>query len=324
MSKNELISLIVPCYNVEDYLDKCVECLVGQDYERIEIILVDDGATDSTGAKCDEWAKKDNRIKVIHQENKGLSGARNSGIRAATGTYLSFIDSDDMLDISYVSTLYKCIVDNDVLMAQGRSENFFAESDIDGFVCTDSTMIRDAREACHILMTEYHKGWGIVMTKMFHRSLFEDISFPEGHIHEDEYVVYKLLWKAQRIVYTDKIVYFYRSKRAGSITHSKYSLNRLDVITARKERCEFFKALGEEQLYCDAKLALCQTQLINLELLEKSDLQDKESYAGKIRGEMLSGYREIKKMKAIPFKKKLSLWAGIYAPHVKKALIKGN
>ncbi len=103
----EKISVVVPCFNVENYIDKCLDSIVGQSYKNLEILLVDDGSSDSTGRKCDEWALRDKRIRVIHQENCGLSCARNKGIINATGSYISFIDSDDYLDKDFYEKLYK-------------------------------------------------------------------------------------------------------------------------------------------------------------------------------------------------------------------------
>lgn len=106
----ELISVVVPVYNVQDCLDKCLESIVSQTYENLEIIVIDDGSTDLSSKKCDEWLKKDNRIKVIHQENKGLAEARNVGISKSTGKYISFVDSDDFIDSKMIEILYKTLV----------------------------------------------------------------------------------------------------------------------------------------------------------------------------------------------------------------------
>lgn len=320
MTRQDLISIIVPSYNVEQFIDKCIESITRQTYSELEIILVDDGATDGTGAKCDEWAKEDSRVKVIHQENKGLSGARNAGIEASTGRYLSFIDSDDMIAPDYVETLYTCICENNVPMAQGRSENFYKESDIEGFVSTRSCKVMTGKDMCHTLMSSYHKGWGIVMTKMFDRSLFENIRFPQGRIHEDEYVVYRLMWEAGNIAVSDRIVYYYRSKRQGSITHASYSLKRLDAIDARRSRCEFFKSCGEEMLYEDAKLSLCQTQIDNLRKLKGSDIPEKEKYIREIEADIKKNFAEIKNFNTIGSKKKLSMWMEINMPALKKLI----
>lgn len=317
---SDLISIVVPSYNVEDYIDKCVDSICHQDYENIEIILVDDGATDDTYIKCDEWARRDARVQVIHQENQGLSGARNTGIRAAKGKYISFIDSDDMIAPDYVSTLYSCITENGTRMAQGLSKNFFKEEDIAGFVSRDDRRVVSGYDMCKTLMSEYKMGWGIVMTKMFEKSLFDELEFPLGHIHEDEYLVYKLYWNAGQVALTDKIVYHYRSKRKGSITHSGYSLNHLDAVYARQERCEFFKGLGENELYQLAKLGLCTTEIENLKKLRESDVEDKDSYIAKIEQDLRANLKEIWKAEHISAKKKVSLWMERYMPGLKGIL----
>ena len=318
---NDLISIIVPSYNVEDYIDKCVDGLCKQDYDNIEIILVDDGATDGTGCKCDEWAARDERVKVIHQENKGLSGARNAGIKAAKGKYISFIDSDDMVATDYVSTLYKCIQDNGVMMSQGVSKNFYKESDIDSFTSEDARRVVSGYDMCKSLMSEYKMGWGIVMTKMFDKSLFDDLEFPLGHIHEDEYLVYRLYWNAGTVALTDKIVYYYRSKREGSITHSGYSLKNLDAVYAREERCQFFKDLGENELYQLAKLALCYAQIEALNKLKASaEIENRDKYISDIAHKLKDNAGEIWTAEHISTKKKASLWMEIYLPGLKKIL----
>ena len=319
---NDLISIVVPSYNVEDYIDKCIDSICHQDYENIEIIMVDDGATDGTGKKCDEWAERDARVVVIHQENQGLSGARNTGIRAAKGKYISFIDSDDMIAPDYVSTLYSCITESGTRMAQGRSKNFFAEKDIEGFVSEDKRQTISGYDMCKTLMSEYKMGWGIVMTKMFERSLFDDLEFPLGHIHEDEYLVYKLFWNAGEVALTDRIVYYYRSKRKGSITHSGYSLKHLDAVYAREERCEFFKGLGERELAQLARLALCYTQIDAITKLKESDVEDKERYIRDITGRLKSNAREVWDAHGINAKKKISLFMEIYMPGLKSILKK--
>ena len=320
---SDLISIVVPSYNVEDYIDKCIDSICNQDYSNIEIILVDDGATDATGTKCDEWAARDERVKVIHQENQGLSGARNAGIRAAKGKYISFIDSDDMIAPDYVSTLYNCIITSGARMAQGRSKNFFAEEDIAGFASEDTRSVMTGYDMCKALMSEYKMGWGIVMTKMFEKSLFDELEFPLGRIHEDEYLVYRLYWTAGQIALTDRIVYYYRSKRKGSITHSGYSIKRLDAVHAREERCRFFKDLGEKELYQLANLALCYTQIEAIDKLRNSELADKGKYIDSIMQKLKNNARDVRKAEYISTKKKISLWMEMHMPGLKHILKRG-
>lgn len=318
---DDLISIMLPAYNVEQYIDACLETVCGQSYSNIEVVLVDDGSTDSTGTKCDEWAGKDKRIKVIHQENKGVSGARNACVRNASGKYVAFVDPDDLIANDYVETLYRCICDNKVRMAQGRSENFYSEEDIKKFVSTDACRVMDNREMCHILMNEYHKGWGILMTKMCERSLYDNIVFPVGRIHEDDYCIYRLYWEAGRVALTDRIVYYYRSKRQGSITHVKYSLHRLDSLDALEKRRDFFESIHENLLYQDAHLSLCQARAKAIDELKKADIEDKNRVITSIQKELKRDLKLLHTMKELSFKKKISLYLDIYAPGVKKALV---
>jgi hypothetical protein len=176
------------------------------------------------------------------------------------------------------------------------------------------------KDMCHILMSEYRKGWGIVMTKMFDRSLFEELEFPLGRIHEDEYLVYRLFWDAGSVAVSDHIVYYYRSKRAGSITHAGYSLKRLDALDARSKRCDFFKEKGEAMLYEDAMLSLATSQIDCVRKLKASDIPEKDKYVTTIEKELKQNVSEINKFKTIGMKKKLSLWTEIHFPAVKKAL----
>ena len=205
-------------------------------------------------------------------------------------------------------------------MAQGLSKNFFAEKDIESFVSEDKRSVMSGYDMCKTLMSEYKMGWGIVMTKMFEKSLFDGLEFPLGHIHEDEYLVYKLYWNSGNVALTDKIVYYYRSKRKGSITHSGYSLKRLDAIYAREERCEFFKELGEKELYQLAKLALCYIQIEALGKLKASDIKDKDKYIADITQKLRSNVREIRMSDNISTKKKISLFMEMYAPGLKSLL----
>lgn len=321
LKRNDLISIMIPAYNVDRYIDKCLETLCGQTYSNIEIVIVDDGSTDTTGKKCDEWAGRDDRIRVIHQENRGVSGARNACVRNATGEYVAFVDPDDMVATDYVETLYRCILDNDVPMAQGRSENFFSEEDIKNFRSTDDCRVLTGKEMCHILMTEYHKGWGILMTKMCKRSIYDDIVFPQGRIHEDDYCIYRLYWNAGKVALTDRIVYYYRSKREGSITHVKYSLHRLDSLDALTKRCEFFRQQEQQSLYEDACLSLCRARVSALQSMEKAEVENKEKVISEVRRDLKEDLRRLRSLKTISLKKKASVYMELYMPGIKKALV---
>ena len=236
---DDLISVVIPVYNVEKYLEKCLDSVVGQTYGNLEIILVDDGSTDNSGAICDRYAQKDSRVVVIHQKNGGLSKARNVGIDKATGKYISFIDSDDYVGSCYIETLYKALPED----GKGISVCDFLPVETDDAEQIPGTGVWDMGNPEERLEKMYHPqihGMSFLTTnKLFERSLFTEngILFPEGRVHEDDATIPKIVYFAQRLNYTDAVMYFYR-RNPNSIMHTK--ARNLDCVLAGKELCSFF------------------------------------------------------------------------------------
>ena len=232
-----LVSIIVPIYKVEEYLDKCVLSLLGQSYSNLEIILVDDGSPDQCGAMCDSWALRDSRIRVIHKENGGLSDARNAGLAVATGAYICFVDSDDWVSPEYVMAMYQAMVENGAQLAACDVCEVYPdqEPEVNGSgelrVCTPEEAIGDILKG---------KGFrAVAWNKLYPRAFWENETYPVGKHHEDEFVTYRILGKAQKLVYVDKAHYFYL-QRQGSIMRS-FTLKRLDALDAFLERLEYFR-----------------------------------------------------------------------------------
>uniref|UniRef100_A0A7C4RW58 Glycosyltransferase n=1 Tax=Fervidobacterium thailandense TaxID=1008305 RepID=A0A7C4RW58_9BACT len=246
---DELVSVIIPVYNVENYLKKCVESLLKQTYQRLEIILVDDGSTDLSGRICDEFSGLDGRIKVFHKENGGLSDARNFGLQHASGEFVTFVDSDDIVSERYVEVLMNGISDYGAEISICNFKMFFSESELQMIPQNKASFqkilsnIDALAEIYGPLYVQFTVAWG----KLYKRSLFEGIKFPVGRLHEDEFTTYRLLWRAKRIVYTDEKLYFYR-QRPGSIMSSFNMRRSYDSIEAMKERVEFFKENGLKDL----------------------------------------------------------------------------
>ncbi|WP_051145378.1 glycosyltransferase [Butyrivibrio fibrisolvens] len=243
------ISVIVPVYNVEKYVIKCVDSIINQTYKNLEIILVDDGSTDTSGEICDEYQKKDDRIKVFHTENRGLSCARNYGIKQATGEYIAFLDSDDYVYGSYIEDLYGLCKECGADIAQC---DFI-------FVLEDSAMLKEqiynkveiitGKEAVircckQPNAVKYNVAWN----KLYKKKLFDDLQYPEGRIHEDEFTSYKLFFKADKVAVTSKYLHCY-VQRKDSITDKKFDLKKLDRIDAYEERLAFLKNNGIEKAY---------------------------------------------------------------------------
>lgn len=250
---NDKISVIIPVYNVEKYLNRCLESVIKQDYTNIEIILVNDGSKDSSGNICDEYAKKDDRIKIIHKNNGGLSEARNFGIKKATGSYITFIDSDDCVENDYISYLYNLIIKND---AQISVCAYKAKYD-NGTVLTQENgkeFVLNSHDA--IEKTLYHEDFNSsTWAKMYKTSFFEDIEFPVGKLFEDVATTYKLFFKADKIAVGLKSKYNYMI-RENSILTSEFSEKKLYLV-------DTYKIMGEEILkkYDDLKDAVIRANV---------------------------------------------------------------
>lgn len=234
---NPLITVVIPIYKVERYLSKCVDSVLGQTYENMEIILVDDGSPDRCGQICDEYALKDNRIIVIHQENQGLSGARNSAISISKGEFITFVDSDDYIDRNMIKTMYKQMVEDNADMVVTALESFFE----------DGTRISNAHGGrifklskeqaldC-FLFNDYLTP--CACGKLYKSTLWNDIRFPQGKLFEDQFTIYKVIDLCKKVVYMSTPMYHYR-KRDGSIGHSNFSERTYDLYSAINEEYKF-------------------------------------------------------------------------------------
>ena len=229
------ISIVVPIYNVEKYLKECIESILIQTYKNLEIILVDDGATDSSGSICDEYKQKDNRIKVIHKKNGGLSDARNAGIEVATGEYISFIDSDDYIANDMYELLYKDIK-NEKADISCCSCFLVYKNRID-YGKADYYEVMNSQRAIELLCTMGYMGVS-AYAKLYKTELFQNIRYPKGKISEDIYTTYKLFDKANKIIYNSIPKYYYR-QRKGSITNNK--IINVNALEAAKEQMEFIE-----------------------------------------------------------------------------------
>ena len=235
-----LVSVIVPVYKVEAYLDKCVESLVNQSYTNLEIMLVDDGSPDNCPAMCDAWAQKDSRIRVIHKENGGLSDARNAGMAVARGEYLAFVDSDDWVERDYIDAMYRALkaTDADVAACDVR---WVWEKDKDtvyepGKITWHSVEVRTA-------LTELAENRGfrqVAWNKLYRACVFTGEAYPKGRLHEDEFVTYRILDKCNRLVYVDAPLYNY-FQRQGSIMQTFSSKRVIDAMDAYYERILYFQ-----------------------------------------------------------------------------------
>lgn len=290
-SHNPLVSVVVPVYNVEKYVTRCIDTIIDQTYQNLEIILVDDGSTDSSGIICDTYAA-DLRVRVIHQENAGLSGARNKGIELAHGEYISFIDSDDYISKDFIRALVEtaCETGSDIVQCYVRSflhGQIITEDEVVTQADNVNIVLLSGREMCQSLLNTTYQDCGVVWNKLYKKALLEKLRFPTRKIHEDDFVVGKLYWSASHVAIYEKELYFYQFKRPDSIMNKKYSLNRLDGIQARREQYEFFEQVGDQELCEKAKAEFIRGTARQILELKKSDIVNKEEIIVKLRKEAL-------------------------------------
>lgn len=235
----ELISVIVPIYKVEAYLDRCVQSIVDQSYQNLEIILVDDGSPDRCPEMCDAWAKKDPRIQVVHKKNGGQSDARNVGLEHANGSYICFIDSDDWVDPQYIEFLYKALKQTGADLSACSYRQVFENTSNIGTVSQPfSVQAFSPEEALQTLI----RGQGfcaVVWNKLYSAKLLHGETFSLGKCIDDEFFTYRILAKTTYTAFVDVPLYNYL-QRPGSIM-SSFTIRHLEALDAYLERLSLFK-----------------------------------------------------------------------------------
>ena len=243
MMDGSKVSVIVPVYNVENYLKRCLVSIMDQTYTDLEIILVDDGSTDRSSEICDEYASNDPRFKVIHKSNGGLSSARNAGISAATGDYLSFVDSDDHPEPDMISSMIEC------MSRTGADLCICGCNVVDGSGNVTECELRcslaveeqlTSYEAQQKLTLDEHWYYSTAWNKICKAGLFEDLRFEEGRLHEDEFIVHKLFDRCSKVSVIPDKLYNYTVRR-DSITGRSDDIAHLDLVCALIDRYEFYK-----------------------------------------------------------------------------------
>lgn len=298
-----LVSVIVPVYNVEQYIQRCIDSITKQTYSNIEIILVDDGSDDNSGGICDRAALLDKRIHVIHKKNGGLSSARNIGIDSAHGEYICFVDSDDVIVPCYVELLLGLCVENNAQISMGKFEKFNKDFLFEQKRLEDR-YIYENRRAVELLIDGSYVQYVVAWNKLYDRSLFNEIRYPDGLLYEDEGTTYKLFYKANKVVVTNSVVYGY-FVREGSITQSNYSIKKLDFLKIAKERCDYFAERKEKRLR-DLFLFMYAFGCLNVYPKVKRDLKRKD-IAKQIKWKYYKALPKLLKSSDISVKRKAAL-----------------
>lgn len=308
-----LISVIVPVYNVEKYLKKCVNSITSQTYENLEILLVDDGSTDLSGQICNEFEKNDARIKVIHKKNGGLSDARNAGLDRAKGQYYAFIDSDDYIQDNTIEIMLNAVKKNKSEIAICNMIRFLEEGETLQFYCpTDHEVLYQGKQRYKTL------NQPSVCNKLFEAKLFEGIRFPKGKYYEDTFVYHEVLYRANNIVLTGTDSYWYLSREDSIVGQPQYTERYFDFIEAVYKRADFLLKHDVQPYAKEACLSL-YAAIANAEsnIEENTKTIEKFSIA---RKQYTLAYNELMKTKnQIGIKQKLRLMLLKYFPklHVK-------
>lgn len=323
MFMEKKISIIVPVYNVEDYIEDCLYSLLNQTFKNIEIILINDGSTDSSGEICDKFARNYSNIKVVHKENGGLSDARNKGLDIATGDYIGFVDSDDIISQNMYETLYNlCNKYNADVVSCGIYT--FRE---DKFNLCNDTNENISLERCYynedIIKANYRGEFSSVSScnKLYRKELFGNIRFPKGRVYEDVSTTYKIYLKSNLVVETDDQLYFYRN-RDGSITHRKFSEKRFDIVPMYKEQYE-----NMNDKFPDIGMIIKNDYYVNLkcifvDVINDESIECRKGHIARCSELMKSELRYFLKNNLINHKDKLIALLISYFPYVIKNLYK--
>lgn len=305
MQNNPLVSVIVPVYNVEQYINQCIESILGQSFDDYEVLLIDDGSTDESGHICDAWAARDSKIKAFHKLNGGLSDARNYGIDRALGEFLSFVDSDDYVGKRYLETLVSAMrahrgcrlsaCAHYVVSDRGERVDAVAPNDL---------MVLTREEAFRNVL--YHGFVNVsAWAKLYHKSLFDGLRFPVGHLYEDTYVFGNLLNESKYFVFSNKSEYYY-VKRVGSIVSGGYRESRLEYL-------ESVDRLIEQAKLCSANLnqgclrRYAHARLSVLRYMQNCGPAEKET-RNRLRLEILVNKRQLLGDSSLPIRDRVAIF----------------
>ncbi len=325
--ENVTISVIIPTYNAEKYIKRCLESVFQQTYKNYEVIVVDDGSSDATKNVLKNFAEGNRRLSVYSMTHSGVSAARNKGLEVACGEYIAFVDADDEISPFYLEILYEIIQEYKAQIAVCGICHVYGEENYSKSRLDDSkekSVIRLQSGKDFLLKMEepfrYEKT-AVCWNKLYKKDVFTDINYPLTRIYEDSAIMQDILYPVQKIVETDEVLYFYHTESAG-ITRSSYSIAQLDEVLFAKKRMSFFRNKKERALYILARKQYCIALLKHYYLMKKSRIGS-QSILIRLRKE------QKRYLKGFGWKKKLSLKtslvfdAGRYIPFLCGALIVG-
>ena len=298
----ELISVIVPVYNVESYVAECIESIQNQTYMNLEIILVNDGSTDASGDICDKYAAYDERIQVIHKENAGVSAARNTGIESANGDYIGFVDSDDYIAPTMYEDMLKLMVEHDLDIIECTAFRNNGDTKIEG--CNDGSLeIFNRDEALKMAMYDCFVA---VWSQLYKRRVISDVRFPVGRKFEDSAVSYLFIANTKRVGHINRCLYYYRLNPNSTTQTSFDAKSRWDFVLGYEERLQY--AIDHQLPYVDDCNSLLMKAVLSCLTAYYAKPTGNQVYYDKCK-KMIETYRNDASYKLLNSKYKLFLWS---------------
>lgn len=303
---NELISIIIPVYNVVAFLDECMDSVLKQTYSNIEIIIIDDGSNDGSSEKCDLYGKADARVVVIHQSNKGVSVARNEGVKRARGKYILFVDSDDLIHPKAVEILYSTLVKEKAEIVIGTHKTI-EEKEVPNFVDInniDEYEILTGRECIkRFYSPAYAIDMVIVVNKLYKKEILLKNPYTPNTRYEDEGIAHKIFIPLRKCVYIAENLYFYR-QHENSFIHQKNCMRLLDKVEVLKERKQFFEEKKDNELYLLA-LRRYETAIAETIIDFNSSCPEQYEILDNLEKEFIRCWKEEIKQSRMPVKDKM-------------------
>lgn len=288
------VSVIIPVFNVERYLHRCVDSILNQSYKDLEVIIVDDGSPDNCPAICEEYARKDRRVKVIHKNNGGLSSARNSALDIATGEYVMFVDSDDYIHPDTICTTLELAEKEGAEIVQFETESKKNPSSISNYQLS----IYDNRS---IFLKRAQRI--MLCAKLYKRSLWDGIRMPEGMVNEDDGTTWKLYYRSKKIVRINAPYYHYTKNPDGIIAHQKKEMSS-DMITHYTERIRYFENVGDKDLTDYSRWCFCLPLAIAL-FKNRVRKEDRKTMVSHFK----TNLPDVLKCTYVPRRYRMALWA---------------
>ena len=310
------ISIIVPVYDVEKYLENCIESILNQTFKDFELILVDDGSTDNSGKICDIYEKKDSRIKVIHKNNGGLSSARNAGLDIACGKYVGFIDSDDSIHPRMYEILYDLIkkYESDISCCNYKKIYDIFKDEYENVNSLEVIEMSNIEAIKNLYDKEIGVKLVIACNKLYRKNLFDNIRYKVGRVHEDEFMAHRILYNCKKITYVDNELYYYL-QREGSIMSQISYKRKVDTLLSKSDRMRFCNKVGLTSMSDN----ICKTyefEFFNLYKQLLNEDSENAEFLKEIRRDIILNLYILLRQKEIHNKEKISCIIFAVSPKV--------